>query len=372
MEGLERRTALSELVGQHLRNEMFTLIDVGCRDGIDVGWRSFGSRLRAFGFDPNIAECTRLTLRERDPNVRYIPAFVAIPPDHPFALKKADRQHYARNPWDRLSAARSLEIISKNVESLSSRERTELNLWQTTELADPADPVYLVKFFDENKIDQVDFIKIDVDGADFEILSSLDSSFDRLEILGIGIEVNYVGSECETDHTFHNIDRFLRSYGFDLFGLTVRRYSNKCLPSKYRGPAPGPTEFGRPLQGDALYLRDPGGHESSSLFARMSAEKIAKLAAIFSLFQLPDVAAETLLNYRAILATLFDVDHCLDLLACQAQIDVARPLPYREYMAAFEANSPMFYRGKFWPLSDSLRLARQGLRRLRARLVGPY
>ena len=57
---------------------------------------------------------------------------------------------------------------------------------------------------------EVHDIKIDVDGADFDILQTLSDSLMRLNVLAVGLEVNFVGSPDETDHTFHNTDRFMR------------------------------------------------------------------------------------------------------------------------------------------------------------------
>jgi hypothetical protein len=369
MDGLGRPTRFANLVGRSLQREAFMLLDVGCSSGIDAGWRSFGSRLSAYGFDPNIAECRRLASMETNSNVRYIPAFVDVPRDHPFVQKKADRPHFGRNPWNRLSVARSIEIIAGDANSLSESERTRLNLWQKAELADPLKPVYLINFLDENNISDIDFIKIDVDGADFGILSSLDSCFETHHVLGVGLEVNFVGSDAETDHTFHNTDRFMRSQGFDLFGLSVRRYSNKSLPAKYLYFRPDQSESGRPLQGDALYMRDAASPEMSVLAGGLSDEKLAKLAAIFSLFQLPDCAAEVLLRFRPTISRVVDVDQSLDLLAEQAQMDLGRNLSYRNYMAAYEANSPIFYRNRLWPVSEAPRLVRRGIRMIKDRLA---
>jgi hypothetical protein len=58
----------------------------------------------------------------------------------------------------------------------------------------------------------------------------------------------------------------------------------------------------------------------------------------------PDAAAELLIDRRDALSSLFDIDTGLDLLAAQTQTQRRRPLPYREYMATFEADSPGFYR----------------------------
>ena len=42
----------------------FTLVDIGCSGGINPTWRTWGSHLRAFGFDPNLAEIERLSAAE--------------------------------------------------------------------------------------------------------------------------------------------------------------------------------------------------------------------------------------------------------------------------------------------------------------------
>jgi hypothetical protein len=75
----------------------------------------------------------------------------------------------------------------------------------------------------------------------------------------------------------------------------------------------------------------------------MTPAKLAKLAAIFSVWNQPDAAAELLLEFRQKLQGLFDVDLGLELLAGQAQPGDRPALPYREYIAAFEADSPRFY-----------------------------
>jgi len=72
--------------------------------------------------------------------------------------------------------------------------------------------------------------------------------------------------------------------------------------------------------------------------------KLAKLAAIFSLWDVPDLAAELLLARRDALTNAIDIDKALDLLALQAQADRGTRLGYRDYMESFEADSPSFYR----------------------------
>ena len=82
-------------------------------------------------------------------------------------------------------------------------------------------------------VNDVDFIKIDVDGPDFLILRSLKSVLAETRVLGICIEVNFFGSDDPDAHTLHNVDRFLKSVGFELFDLSKRHYSMAALPAPY-------------------------------------------------------------------------------------------------------------------------------------------
>ena len=54
------RDAFLHLVASSLRQEKFTLVDVGCSGGIEPIWRIFGDRFAAIGFDASVAECRRL------------------------------------------------------------------------------------------------------------------------------------------------------------------------------------------------------------------------------------------------------------------------------------------------------------------------
>ena len=117
----------------------------------------------------------------------------------------------------------------------------------------------------------------DPDAEEYARLTAADSGW---KVLGLGLEVNFDESEDDTEHSFHNTNRLMRSLGFDLFGLSVRRYS---------------------------------------------------------------LAADILLTHRDRLDALIDVPKALDLLAAQVQADSTRKLSYVKYMAAYEADSPLFY-----------------------------
>ena len=323
----------------------FTLVDVGCSGGIDPAWRQFGSRLRAYAFDGVAAEIDRLRAAETSANVSYHAGFVQG--------ERPDAIWWIRNPTERVSYVRSMRIrdgqtyelpgateptrVRAAISSGESDESLSDRPWHELRLA--RDQIALPAFFREHGVVDVDFVKIDVDGPDFEILKTLEETFRVRRVLGAQLEVNFFGSEEPDHHTFHNTDRFMRACGFELFKLSTIPYSSAALPSPYQWRTPGPTRSGRLLCGDAVYLRDFGWRMAVADPADYPAKKHAKLAALFALYDLPDLAAEVLLRSHALLSGLFDVDHALDLLVAQT----GAACDYEEYITRFEAGSPEFF-----------------------------
>ena len=344
MEGLLPESAFASLVAGGAGFDHFTLIDVGCSGGIDPAWRCFGARLRAYGFDADAEECARLAEAETLAGARYVNAFVGPPPDHPFLARRAASPVPSRSVWYRLSGPRIMAQRASRARDLPGERRRALNLWRQTRLADPHAPLSLPAFLAGQSVNDADFIKIDVDGEDFAILNDIAGSLGRWNVLGLGLEVNFDGSEGDTEHSFHNTDRLMRAHGFDLFGLTIRRYSLAALPGIFAVDVPAETLTGRPQLGDAIYLRDLADPRHRDLAASLAPGKLLKLAAIASLAAVPDLAADLLLTHRDRVADLIDVPSALDRLAAQVQGDTDATLGYRDFMAAYEADSPLLYR----------------------------
>ena len=325
-----------------LNGTPFSVVDIGCSGGLHPRWRQFGTRLRALGIDPNVAEIERLEKAETHPGVRYVSAHACLPVEHPFLQRKSGRGDWHRDSWHRMSVVKSQEILKSR--SLSASEKTAANLWSEMTLAEPSLAIVVPDYLRDNGMDSVDFLKIDIDAKDFEVLNSFDSALEKFGLLGLQLEVNFFGSELDTDHSFHNTDRFLKERGFELFELTgLRRYSLAALPSRYLHEFPAQTEFGRLLQGDALYVRDLGCRDHREFADRLRPEKLLNLVCLFAVFNLPDCAADIVLQFRARLSSFCDTEHLLDLLAAQAQGPEGPALSYWEWMERFQAQDDIFF-----------------------------
>jgi Methyltransferase FkbM domain len=237
---------------------------------------------------------------------------------------------------ERLSFMRTREIRAARLLKAEIEEKLRHNAWEMTELADQDKPVLVPELLAARGWTDFDYLKIDIDGSDYEVLRTFDGRLAPAGVLGVQLEVNFVGTAADGDHTFHNTDRFMRRQGYELLRLDVRNYSSRALPGRYVWPTPAETLFGRPFQGEAWYARDFEG-------AQLDGSKLLKLAAIYAAIGVPDMAAELLLKRRGELEGL-DFNRALDLLAAQAQPERLRKLDYASYMRRFEADAPHFYR----------------------------
>jgi hypothetical protein len=320
------------------RDHPFTLIDIGCSGGIAMYWRVFGKYFRAYGIDPMVDEIDRLRAAETNPAINYWAGYIGLSAEHPLMKSRGSRGPVGNSPGDRLSTTWALELLSKTTDD--DRTKINQNRWPETKLADKSKCMGVDEFVAKNKISNVDFIKIDIDGEDFCALNSCEGIMNSQRVLGFMLEVNFYGEACETDHTFHNTDRFMRRHGFELFDLTVRRYSRKSMPAPFTLSVPAQTKWGPPTYGDALYVRDVAGTVEHRPPFPMSNDKLLKLVAINEIFGLPDCAAEVLTAWREQLSQVVDVTRVLDLLT--PDVD-GRRLSYHAYVETFSNDVTKFY-----------------------------
>ena len=302
----ESRLVQAVAATRTLRDDPPVVIDIGCGLGVDVGLRCFGPDLRVFGFDPNLDEIEHLAATEQHPGIEYAAGWVGLPTGHPFSVAQRGGDYWSRNPWDRLSV--SAAAVASPDEAAEERRGTG------PRLAGSDQRIVLGEYLAAAGVSYVDFVKLDVDGPDFEVLVSLEDILASGPVLGVGMEVNFFGSGAPTDHTLHNTDRFLKERGFELFNLSMRRYSTAALPARFVLPTPAETATGRILQGDALYFRDVMNPEQRSVLDHLRPTQVLKLACLFDLCDLPDCAAEVLLSARERVEPVVRVEPLLDAL----------------------------------------------------------
>lgn len=306
--------------------EPLSIVDVGASGGISSYWSVFEPYLHAVAFEPLIQECERLN---RDPkkssHTTYFPYFV-ISDDPSVATESGP--HFASNYFERSSSVKATTL--QKVDYIQEHFNAGKEVVYTDK------KISLDRFFRDRPNDNVDFIKIDTDGYDYEVLDGARETILEREVVGITIEAQFHGKTTLHANTFRNIDRVMNEIGFTLFDLQPYRYTKKDLPGQFLYSIPAQTTTGQVLWGEAVYFRDYAKRLESK---PINPIKLLKLACLFELLELPDCSAEVFNFYQRDLSQIIDVSKCLDLLVK----NLGRKESYKDYLYRFESQIQDFY-----------------------------
>ncbi len=142
----------------------------------------------------------------------------------------------------------------------------------------------LDNFCQSEKIQTIDFLQVDVQGADLDVLEGASSIFERT-VLGLQIEVEF-SPLYQNQPLFADVDIYLRNKGFTLFDLAPTHITRRNSPIRSKNRA------GQLLWADAFYFRDLINQQQQSKLA--TPEQILKLACIADILNFPDYTLELL------------------------------------------------------------------------------
>jgi FkbM family methyltransferase len=286
------------------RDNPIVLLDVGARGGVGREWDVFGDQLRAYAFEPNEEECQRLAAAA-PPNLTYIPRALG---------RQRGRQTLYETAHP--DAAGLYRTDEKYLGRFLNRDNGVIVGESTVEVSALDD--VLAEF----NVPAVDFIKLDVEGAELDVLKGGPGCIDNPSLLGLLSEIRF-HREINGSPSFSELDLFLRTCGFMLFDLQFHYQSRIALPypglQHYRRANGEPffayTTRGQIQDGNALYLRDLLLPDRKPLIGEVSATSVLKMCAVMEIFSLNDCAAELLLATRTRIDALTDTTYLLDLLA---------------------------------------------------------
>jgi FkbM family methyltransferase len=207
----------------------FTVVDVGASRGIAHYWSAFGQTLHAIGFDPLVANMRKMAARETRPNVRYEGAFIGC--TNFDALFPPEQRQIRVGPYSRTSSIRAQELMRLDFVAKHFNEGEEVILAERHLTLDDYFPPEA----------ELDFLKIDTDGSDLQVLLGADKLLRRGAFLGIVVEAQFQGWPHDYANTFANIDRYLRARGFALYDLDRHRYTRAVLPGLFEYDIPAQT-----------------------------------------------------------------------------------------------------------------------------------
>lgn len=257
----------------------FVILDGGAREALnDPRWGVFDPwRVTLYGFEVDPAECETLNrlAREKGLDYRYFP--VGLWSDDatlPF--------HENRSPGG----------SSFYVQNTGLTDRWKFHNFEAQFLAkDIFHPVRTVearvtslkRWAADAGIDEIDFMKLNVQGAELEILKGAGSLLDRT--IGVQAEVSFVESYRDRP-MFSDIDSFLRRHGFAFFDLIGHHYIGRARSPITTRHCPGLYPlWGQLIEGHGVYFKDPIEHEAKGWkLGNFSTAKVLKLAGFAEIY----------------------------------------------------------------------------------------
>ena len=345
-------------------DDKFVMMDIGARGGIAPTWKPIAEMARIIGFDPDPDECERLNHQEL--GVEFVPfALASGPGKRPFYLTELEYCHGFK--------ASNEEFLGRFPNAINNAVKSSVEME-----ADALDNIV-----GGLNIKHLDFMKIDTEGSELDVLQGATKSLGSKSVLGLLVEV-WWDPRLKNQPPFSELDSFIREQGFTFFDLECQRYPRNSLPvgnlkrtskkvetgnpikkgirnlirkvrgkTKYSNSA-AYRHFGQMLTGDALYFRDPiwdiGKNESDFAWTD---ESILRLIGLLDLYNYQDFAIEILDFYRDKFKKAVDVDFLLDSLVPPIDGTI---LPFGEY---WEISARLFSENVLLPqVRHKLRLVR--------------
>jgi FkbM family methyltransferase len=191
---------------KHLLGRNLVVADVGCRWGFADFWQQLSPHVTLYGFDPDPAECERLRATYKDANVHLVPlALAGEPGERTLYLTREMACSSLYRPDPALTGSLP-ELACATEVGTSKIVVTTLDEWSRS-----------------NAVAEIDFIKLDTQGAELDVLRGSQRALESVRALEVEVEFNpiYLGQPL-----FGDVDKFLRDRGFVLWKLsTLAHYS---------------------------------------------------------------------------------------------------------------------------------------------------
>jgi len=264
----DRPNIESKLIKHVIENKLINpllLVDVGARGGINPIWNVFQPLLRVAGFDIGETDCLPYALSNEKGKRKFYQLDYGASSSFYLPDKKFT---------NRLRDARMLDLVAEC--EVETHTLDEFNL-------------------------QPDFLKIDAEGAELDILKG---SLESLKyLIGVEVEVEFF-QERIGQPVFSEVDTFLRGQGFNLYNMRLLRYPR--TPYNQGEYYVGKVTKGQIMSAHCVYFRD-----LIPILSQVSKDKLLKQTCIMDLLGIPDCAIENLVySKNDDLIPLVDASEC--------------------------------------------------------------
>lgn len=260
-------------------NEPFTILEGGAGDSFrDPRWQAFDpERKRLYGFEPNREECDALNAKSREMGLDY--RF------YPIGLWRETCRLplYENKSWGGTSFYRQNTALTDRWKFESSTvTRLAKDTFYPTGTSE-WDLTTIDKWAAETGVSDIDFLKLNVQGAEFDILQGATSILDN--VIGLQVEVAFVVSYHDRP-MFADVDKFLRSKGFTFFELIGHHCIGRADSPITAQQSPGLNGlYGQMIEAHGVYFRDPIDMVNQGLrIDHLTIPKLLKLAGFAEMY----------------------------------------------------------------------------------------
>ena len=294
------------------------VVDIGARGGPESHWLHYKNQIQVLAFEPDERECEALNRRSSPISVSY----------YPRALHKDEgtKEFYEMSAQGSSFYRANQEFVKRFPDKVNLTVKGKRSIGTTT----------LDSFLEKNNFSYADFIKVDTEGSELDILQGSKDALKK-SVLGISCEVLFVPWR-ENKVVFSNVERFLYELGFKVYDLSSFRYARKSLPGQKSvlKSVSGSADWGQIIVGQALFFRDPieeiQNRDTNS--DEWDEKRIYKMVTLFEIFGLPDCAIE-LMQFAEKENIIKDDEKTLDLYR-DLTVKSAKGVTYAQYQKKLE------------------------------------
>jgi FkbM family methyltransferase len=263
---------------------MINIVDLGARGGLNFEVSKFTSDFRVFAIELDPVECSRLNAIEKTKQtsrVHYFPVALSSKNETRNFYMTKDPACSSIYPPNEYLAKRYRELDCINPNSIVTIQCVTLDSWAVS-----------------NNIECIDYLKIDTQGSELDILMGSTQTLTRTSLVEIEVEFTPI---YQGQPLFADVDKFMRENGFILWNLgnlvhysineseqitsTMTSFHNS---KKFDLPTPG----GQLYWAHALYI--------SKIFFLKSVEaklqnRLSELIEVLNVLGLKDLAKELVL-----------------------------------------------------------------------------
>jgi len=171
------------------------------------------------------------------------------------------------------------------------REKKQINDNLTNALSKP-DDVTIDQLLLKNSIKNINFLKIDIDSNDCDILYGCENILKKNDLFGIKIEVKFAEPNCSKN--IYEPYLYLSDHNFILHKIITNSYTSDKIPEKFFYNFAGQNLNGTHLYGDLIFFKTL----DNNFLITLNKDKLINYCRILEIHNLNGMAAEILLKNK--------------------------------------------------------------------------